>query len=69
MKENEFKTEVSKMNLDELKERARSLAEELMKMRFRKSSGQLEQSHRLRQVRRNLARVNTIIVAKSKKSN
>lgn len=43
----------------ELKTRAKSLGEELMKLRFRKSSGQLEQAFRIGQAKKELARVLT----------
>lgn len=42
-------------------ERSSDLGEELMKLRFREASGQLEQSHQLTTVRRNLARVQTVL--------
>lgn len=45
-----------------LSARARGIAEELMKLRFRKKTGQLEQTHRLRNLRRELARVLTLTV-------
>ena len=57
MKKREFLKEISGLNLEALNSRARELAEELKKLRFRVASGQLEQTHRLREVRRNLARV------------
>lgn len=64
MKKKEFMSEVKGMSLDELQERARQLAEEMMKLRFRKAVSQLEQTHHLRETRRNLARVNTLISSK-----
>lgn len=69
MKANDFKAEIAKLNVDELKERARVLSEELMKLRFRKASGQLDKSSRLQEVRRSLARVKTSLTARSNKSN
>jgi large subunit ribosomal protein L29 len=50
----------------ELVEKARSLAEELMRVRFKKASGQLQTPHRLRELRRNIARVQTILSAQAK---
>lgn len=61
MKTKEFLKEIKGLSREDLKEKARSIAEELMKLRFRKVSGQVEQSHRLGQLRRNLARVQTQI--------
>jgi large subunit ribosomal protein L29 len=64
MKKSDFLAEISRMSKEELKEKARLLAEELMKLRFRKaSSGQLDQSHLVKEIRRNFARVNTLISA------
>lgn len=57
MKRKDFMKEMKKLSNDEVKERARTLAEELMKLRMRSATGQLEQNHRIRQTRRNLARM------------
>ncbi len=59
MKRQEFLKELKGLSDDALKSKARDLAEEHMKLRFRAASGQLEHSHHLLQVRRNLARVLT----------
>jgi len=59
MKTKDFRKEIQTLSQEELSTRAKALAEELMKLRFRAASGQLEQSHRLGQLRRNLARVRT----------
>lgn len=56
-----FLDEVRGLPSGELRERARGLAEELMKLRFRKASGQLEQAFRIKQVKRDLARVLTVM--------
>ncbi|NLF25546.1 MAG: 50S ribosomal protein L29 [Deltaproteobacteria bacterium] len=61
MKHKEFLGELRKLSAVELKERARALAEEMMKLRFRKSGGQLEQTHRLRELKKNMARVQTVL--------
>jgi large subunit ribosomal protein L29 len=65
MKAKEFINQLRGLSEAELREKARSLAEELMKLRFRKASGQLTQTHRLDEIRRNLARVETIIKQKA----
>lgn len=65
MKAKEFINQLRGLSEAELREKARSLAEELMKLRFRKASGQLTQTHRLDEIRRNLARVETIIKQKT----
>lgn len=63
MKSAAFLVEAKKKSVTELKEQARVLGQELMKLRFRRATGQLTQSHRLGDARRELARVKTLIVA------
>jgi large subunit ribosomal protein L29 len=53
-------SELRGMNGDELKAKELDLARELFNLRFRHSSGQMENTARLRQIRRDLARVKTI---------
>jgi ribosomal protein L29 len=64
MKRKDYINELRNLSLEDLQSRARSLAEELMKLRFRKASGQLEQSHQMQVARRNLARVKSFISGK-----
>ena len=53
--------EVREMSLDELKVRERELDDQLFRMRIQKSMGQLEAINKLKAVRRDLARVKTIL--------
>ena len=46
---------------DELQEEDRDLKKEAFNLRFQKASGQLENTARQRQVRRDVARVKTVI--------
>ena len=46
---------------DELQEEVRDLKKEAFNLRFQKASGQLENTARQRQVRRDVARVKTVI--------
>jgi large subunit ribosomal protein L29 len=46
---------------EEIKGKEEELSRELFTLRFRKASGRLENSARLRQIRRELARVKTIL--------
>lgn len=57
MKRKEFLKELSGLSTEDLRARANSMAEELMKLRFRNASGQLTQGHRIGELKRNLARV------------
>ncbi len=65
MKQKEFKDQVRKMSEPELVEKARSVSEELMKLRFRKVAGQLQQSHRIGELKKQLARVQTALRQKT----
>ncbi|MPZ11339.1 MAG: 50S ribosomal protein L29 [Kiloniellaceae bacterium] len=46
---------------DELKESLLGLRKEQLNLRFRQASGQLEDTARVRQVRRSIARIKTIL--------
>lgn len=46
---------------DELKEQLHSLLREQFQLRMRKVTGQLSQSHLLKQLRRDIARVKTVL--------
>ncbi|SMF42936.1 large subunit ribosomal protein L29 [Tistlia consotensis] len=46
---------------DELKEQLLSLRKEAFNLRFQKASGQLENTARARQVRRDIARIKTVL--------
>jgi large subunit ribosomal protein L29 len=45
---------------DELSEEVDTLSKEIFNLRFQRASGQLENTARVRQVRRNIARIKTI---------
>ncbi len=49
---------------DELKDSLLSLKKEQFNLRFQKASGQLENTARVRQVRREIARIKTVLHAK-----
>jgi large subunit ribosomal protein L29 len=50
---------------DELKEKLLDLRKEAFNMRFRRASGQLENTAQVRQVRRDIARIKTVLGARS----
>ena len=52
--------ELREMSNEELATRRRDLKEEMLNLRVQQESGQLENPARLRQVRRELARIETI---------
>lgn len=67
MKSKNFLDDARKMSVAELSDRKRALKEELMKLRFKAAGGQLEKGHVVREIRRNIARVETIIRSQANK--
>ena len=65
-KRKDFLTELRGLDVASLQERGRVNAEEAMKLRFNKLAGQLEQSHRLSELRRQQAQIQTRLVEKRK---
>ena len=57
--------EVKSKSADELKEMLVQLKKEQFNLRFQQASGQLENTARVRQVRRDIARVKTVLGAKT----
>ncbi|HPW45372.1 MAG TPA: 50S ribosomal protein L29 [bacterium] len=53
--------EVREKSVDELTKMRGEMEEEIFRLRFRKNSGQLKQTANIKKVRRDLARVNTIL--------
>jgi large subunit ribosomal protein L29 len=53
--------EVRELGLEELRVREKELDDELFRLRIQKSMGQLETPLKLRQLRRDLARVKTVL--------
>jgi len=45
------------------------LQEELFRLRLARSTGQLEKNHRLKELRRNVARIRTILGERARKGN
>ena len=53
--------EIREMNLDELQRKAGDLKEELFNLRFQHEIGQLENPQRMKQTKKDIARIKTII--------
>ena len=53
--------EIRDLGTDELRQKNKELVEELFKLRLRHTSGQLESPAMMRSVRKNIARVRTVI--------
>ena len=54
-------SEVRDLHVDELHEREREMNDQLFRLRIQKSMGQLEAAHKLKALRRDLARVKTVL--------
>jgi large subunit ribosomal protein L29 len=54
-------TEVRDLTIDELQQRAKDMDDQLFRLRIQKSMGQLEAAHKLKGLRRDLARVRTVL--------
>lgn len=57
--------ELRAMELMELEEKARQLKQELFNLRFQLATGRIENAMRIRQVRRRVARVKTVLREKA----
>ena len=53
--------EVRELGVEELRAREKELDDELFRLRIQKSMGQIESAYKLKAVRRDLARVKTVI--------
>ena len=53
--------EVRELTVDDLRQREKDLDDQLFRLRIQKSMGQLEAPGRVREVRRDLARIKTIL--------
>ncbi len=57
-------SQVREMGKDELKTKERELSEQLFRLRVQKSLGQLDNAIKLREIRRDIARVKTVLKEK-----
>ena len=53
--------DIRELNEQELEEKVKELKEELFNLRFQEATGQLENVMRIQEVRRNIARVKTVL--------
>ena len=60
--------EILEMSTDELLTKKRDLRQESLHLRLQQQSGQLEQPSRLRLLRREVARVETVLTGRNKKT-
>ncbi len=59
-------SELREMSEESLRDKLKSLHQEAFNLRFQHATTQLENTARIRQVRREIARVHTIVAEKSK---
>ncbi|HEX4740714.1 MAG TPA: 50S ribosomal protein L29 [Caulobacteraceae bacterium] len=57
--------DVRRMSADQLTDELLSLKKEQFNLRFQAATGQLEKTHRAQEVRRDIARIKTVMRAKS----
>ena len=53
--------EIRELSVDELRARERDLGDQLFRLRIQKSMGQIEAAHKVKAVRRDLARIKTVL--------
>jgi large subunit ribosomal protein L29 len=59
-------SEIRELDVEELRTREKDLGDQLFRLRIQKSMGQLEAPAKVRDVRRDLARIKTILREKAK---
>jgi len=57
-------SEIKELTVKELEARKRELKHEIFNLRIQQQAGQLERPHMLRNIRRDVARVDTVLSAK-----
>jgi large subunit ribosomal protein L29 len=60
--------EITELSMDELLTKRRDLRQESLHLRLQQQSGQLEQPSRLRLLRRDIARLETVLTERTKQS-
>ncbi|MBR0147692.1 MAG: 50S ribosomal protein L29 [Lachnospiraceae bacterium] len=68
MKKNDFLKELEGKSVDELKNELVTAKKELFNLRFQNATNQLDNTSRIREVRRNIARIQTVITAAGKEN-
>ena len=58
-------TTLKEKSLDELRARERDLREQLFKLRFQRATGRVENPMKMRQVRREIAQIETLLQQKN----
>ena len=66
MKKNDLKQQLKEMSVEELQNENIALLKEQMSFRIQRAIGQLKKNHRMKEIRRSIARIKTILTEKSK---
>ncbi len=66
MKKNDYVAELKNKTSDELAQELVDAKKELFNLRFQNATNQLENTGRIKEVRRNIARIQTVITEKAK---
>ena len=66
MKTNKFVEELKAKSANELNEELVAAKKELFNLRFQNATNQLDNTSRIKEVRKNIARIQTVITEKSK---
>ncbi len=66
MKLKEYKEELNAKSLDELQSDLVAAKKELFNLRFQNATNQLENTSRIKDVRKNIARIQTVIAQKAR---
>lgn len=61
--------DIRSLTTDQILEKEKQYKEELFNLRFQQATGQLENTARLRQVRKNIARIKTVLSEEALKQN
>ena len=69
MKSSKFVEELKGKSVDELNQELVDAKKELFNLRFQNATNQLDNTARIKDVRRNIARIQTVITQKSKAAN
>jgi len=60
--------EIKELSADELQTKEKELTDQLFKLRFQKSLGQLESPMKIKNVKRDIARIKTLLKALTRKT-
>ena len=68
MKANKFVEELKNKSVEELNQELVAAKKELFNLRFQNATNQLDNTARIKEVRKNIARIQTVITEKSKEN-